>query len=155
MCAFLAHRYPEAFTIKRGRYEARDSTTHGESIGGKEAGAIIEIENRLTGDSFNFEELRKSEGPAWNPMKYAGRALILVSLTEEWTDGLYCCAVLQQDDLAVMVEDENGEYRFQAGSICTAGFWRLEDKIGRSLHEIHTNGKVPQFREKLKFSMER
>lgn len=54
-----------------------------------------------------------------------------------------------------MVEDEKGEYRFQAGSICTAGFWRLEDKIGRSLHEIHTSGKVPQFREKLKFSMER
>lgn len=74
MCAFLAHRYPEAFTIKRGRYDPRDPTTHGESIGGKETGAVIEIENRLTGDTFNFEELRKSEGSAWNPMKYAGRA---------------------------------------------------------------------------------
>lgn len=81
--------------------------------------------------------------------------------------------MLQQDDLAVMVEDGNGEYRFQAGSICTAGkwmrlsmialyakaertgFWRLEDKIGYTLHEIHTRGKVPQFETKLKFSMER
>jgi hypothetical protein len=35
--------------------------------------------------------------------------------------GLTRNAVLQQDDLAVMVEDANGEYRFQAGSICTAG----------------------------------
>lgn len=72
MCAFLAHRYPEAFVIKRGKYERGDPATHGESIGGEAAGAIVQIENRLTGDTFNFEELRKSEGAAWNPMKYAG-----------------------------------------------------------------------------------
>jgi hypothetical protein len=36
-----------------------------------------------------------------------------------------------------------------------SGFWRLEDKIGCSLDEIHTRGRVPQFETKLKFSMER
>ena len=34
-------------------------------------------------------------------------------------------------------------------------FWRLEDKIGQTLHYIHSEGKVPQFETKLKFSMER
>lgn len=102
--------------------------------------------------------------------------------------------MLVEDDLAVMVEGESGEYlcallaillrtasptladlphSFQAGSICTAGeffatlsadlahlstragFWRLEDKIGCSLEEIHSRGVVPQWKEKLKFSMER
>ena len=63
---------------------------------------------------------------------------------------MFAFPVLQQDDLAVMVEDENGEYIFQAGSICTAGSWRLEDKIGTSIDEIHSSGNVPQFKEKLK-----
>lgn len=72
MCAFLASRYPEAFTVKRSKYIPGDLSTHGESIGGKQAGAIVEITNNLTGDVFNFEELRKNEGSAWNPMKYAG-----------------------------------------------------------------------------------
>ena len=72
MCAFLAHRYPEAFIIKRGRYDSKNSATHGESIGGEAAGAIVQIENRLTGDVFDFEKLRESEGAAWSPMKYAG-----------------------------------------------------------------------------------
>lgn len=54
-----------------------------------------------------------------------------------------------------MVEDEQSHYRFQAGSITTAGFWRLEDKIGKTLAEIHESGRVPQFKQKLQFSMER
>ena len=51
----------------------------------------------------------------------------------------------------------DGLYRrsFQAGSICTAGFWRLQDKIGLSLEDIHSRGVVPGWKEKLKFSMER
>lgn len=73
MCAFLAGRYPECFKIRRTSYIPADPATHGESIGGKEAGAIVEIHNGLTGDTFNFEELRKIEGAEWNPMKYAGR----------------------------------------------------------------------------------
>ncbi|SGY27393.1 BQ5605_C129g13357 [Microbotryum silenes-dioicae] len=44
---------------------------------------------------------------------------------------------------------------FQAGSICTAGFWRLKDKIGRSLDYIHSSGEVPGWPTKLKFSIER
>lgn len=81
-----------------------------------------------------------------------------------------------QDDLAVVVEDENGEYRFQAGSVCTAGaysllsagmqkltrswpcaagFWRLQDKIGLALDEIHFGGAVPNYADKYQRSMNR
>lgn len=66
----------------------------------------------------------------------------------------------------------DGRYYFQAGAICVAGSWRLEDKIGLPLDEIHTDGNVPQCnepclvplylakfsfldREKLQMSMER
>lgn len=49
-----------------------------------------------------------------------------------------------QDDLALMIEGEDGRYYFQAGAICVAGFWRMQDKIGLPLDEIHTNGNVPQ-----------
>ena len=101
ICSFLAKRYPHYFKVSRGKYEARLSGTAGDSISGKEAGSVTSITNFITGDVFDFDTLRNEEGEAWDPMKYAG--------------------LLQQDDLAVMVEDSNGEYRFQAGSICTAG----------------------------------
>lgn len=39
---------------------------------------------------------------------------------------------------------EDGRYYFQAGAICVGGFWRMQDKIGLPLDEIHTNGNVPQ-----------
>lgn len=39
--------------------------------------------------------------------------------------------------------------------ISPAGFWRLQDKIGLSLEDIHSRGVVPGWRDKLKFSMER
>ncbi|KAL8283113.1 hypothetical protein RQP46_005891 [Phenoliferia psychrophenolica] len=94
----------------------------------------VSIRNNVTGDFWDFDELDKSD-PGWNPMRIGG--------------------LLQQDDLAVMVEGTDGEYYLQAGSICTAGFWRLQDKLGRSMDDIHSHGVVPGWKEKLKFSMER
>ncbi|KAJ7746760.1 hypothetical protein DFH07DRAFT_776270 [Mycena maculata] len=64
-------------------------------------------------------------------------------------------ALLVQDDLAVMVEGSNGGYYFQAGGIVVPGFWRMEDKIGMRLDEIHLSGNVPQYQEKLHTSFER
>lgn len=54
-----------------------------------------------------------------------------------------------QDDLAIMIEGKDGQYYLQAGSILLAGFWRLGDKLGMPLDEIHTSGDVPGYREKL------
>ncbi|QRV89729.1 alpha-mannosyltransferase [Ceratobasidium sp. AG-Ba] len=59
------------------------------------------------------------------------------------------------DDLALMLEGKDSRYYFQAGSICTAGFWRMKDKIGHPLERIHEGGRVPQYREKLRDSMNR
>ncbi|SCV70970.1 BQ2448_3732 [Microbotryum intermedium] len=126
MASYLAVRYPQYFVVNRFKYDAKDEYTWGDSLSGKEAGCIAVIENKLTGDVFDFAEIEKLEGKDWNPMKVA--------------------ALLTEDDLAVMCE---------AGSICTAGFWRLKDKIGRSLDYIHSSGEVPGWPTKLKFSIER
>ncbi|KAF5333428.1 hypothetical protein D9611_002344 [Ephemerocybe angulata] len=56
---------------------------------------------------------------------------------------LEIAALLISDDLAIMIEGNDGKYYFQAGAILVAGFWRLEDKIGMPLEEIHTSGDVP------------
>lgn len=62
-------------------------------------------------------------------------------------------ARLIQDDLALMVERPDGDYYLLAGTILLAGFWRLQDKFGMRLSEIHTSGDVPQYREKLEKGM--
>ncbi|KAG9310346.1 hypothetical protein JVU11DRAFT_9478 [Chiua virens] len=49
----------------------------------------------------------------------------------------------------------DGKYYFQAGLICVPGSWRMRDKIGMPLDEIHLSGYVPQFKDKLQLSMNR
>ncbi|KAJ5247445.1 hypothetical protein N7468_002428 [Penicillium chermesinum] len=68
-------------------------------------------------------------------------------------DPMATCARLVQDDLALMFERPDGQYYLLAGAILLAGFWRLSDKFGMPLSEIHTSGDVPQFREKLEKGM--
>ncbi|KAG9125854.1 hypothetical protein FRC07_005916, partial [Ceratobasidium sp. 392] len=70
-------------------------------------------------------------------------------------DPMKISGLLVQDDLALMLEGKDTRYYFQAGSICTAGFWRMRDKIGHPLERIHEGGRVPQYREKLRDSMNR
>ncbi|KAI5476635.1 hypothetical protein MNV49_007413 [Pseudohyphozyma bogoriensis] len=135
MASFLAARYPQMYRVERRKYDAEKEETWGDSLVGKEGGAVKLVRNLATNEVFDFDEIERVEGKDWNPMKVAG--------------------LLQMDDLAVMVEAADGQYFFQSGSICTAGFWRLQDKIGQPLEEIHSRGAVPKWREKLKFSMER
>ncbi|KAG5654646.1 hypothetical protein H0H81_009894 [Sphagnurus paluster] len=68
---------------------------------------------------------------------------------------LEIAALLVQEDLALMIEGTDGRYYFQAGAITVAGFWRIQDKIGLPLDEIHTSGDVPRYKDKLQLSMER
>lgn len=69
-------------------------------------------------------------------------------------DPMQTAARLIQDDLAIMIErPPEGEYYLLAGAILLAGFWRLEDKYGMRLSEIHTSGDVPQFQSKLEKGM--
>ena len=60
---------------------------------------------------------------------------------------------LVQDDLAIMFERPDGQYYLLAGTILLAGFWRLADKFGMPLSEIHTSADVPGFKTKLEKGM--
>lgn len=68
-------------------------------------------------------------------------------------DPIQMCARLVQDDLALMIERPDGQYYLLSGAVLLAGFWRLEDKVGMPLAEIHTSADVPQYREKLERGM--
>lgn len=87
------------------------------------------IDNLVTGESFDIRTRPLPE----DPMQTAAR--------------------LVQDDLAIMLERADGQYYLLAGSILLAGFWRLEDKFGMGMSEIHTSGDVPGFKEKLERGM--
>lgn len=89
----------------------------------------VGIDNLATGESFNIVERPLKE----DPMAIAAR--------------------LVQDDLAIMFEKPDGQYYLLAGAILLAGFWRLSDKFGMPLSEIHTSGDVPGFKDKLEKSM--
>jgi len=89
----------------------------------------VGMDNLVTGESFNIVERPLAE----DPMQMAAR----------WV----------QDDLAIMFEKEDGQYYLLAGAILLAGFWKLEDKLGMPLSEIHTSGDVPGYKEKLEKGM--
>ncbi|KAL4795345.1 hypothetical protein BDV19DRAFT_389222 [Aspergillus venezuelensis] len=69
------------------------------------------------------------------------------------TDPMALASTLIQDDLAIMIERPDGEYYLLAGCILLAGFWRLSDKLGMRLSDIHTSGDVPGYKEKLEKGM--
>ena len=89
----------------------------------------VGMDNLVTGESFNIVERPLAE----DPMQMAARMV--------------------QDDLAIMFEKDDGQYYLLAGAILLAGFWKLEDKLGMPLSEIHTSGDVPGFKEKLEKGM--
>ncbi|MCJ1257008.1 mannosyltransferase [Lignoscripta atroalba] len=90
---------------------------------------LVGMDNILTGESFNIVQRPLAE----DPMQMAARMV--------------------QDDLAIMFEKPDGQYYLLAGAILLAGFWRLEDKFGMPLSEIHTSGDVPGFKQKLEKGM--
>lgn len=73
----------------------------------------------------------------------------------ESDDPLRYASLLIQDDLALMIEGSDGQYYLKGGSIVLPGFWRLEDKLNMSLAQIHLEGNVPQYKEKLQQSMDK
>ena len=93
----------------------------------------VGVENVVTNERINVKNLTLNDGEPEDPMQLAAR--------------------LVQDDLAIMFEKEDGQYYLLAASILLPGFWRLQDKFGLSLSNIHTSGDVPQFKEKLEKGM--
>ena len=82
---------------------------------------------------------------------WSGEMIKSISPFDE--DPIQACARLVQDDLAIMIERDDGQYYLLSGAILLPGFWRLEDKFGMPLPEIHTSGDVPGFKEKLEKGM--
>jgi dimethylamine monooxygenase subunit A len=70
--------------------------------------------------------------PGLHPLDAAGRAV--------------------QEDLCVLV-DRGGAHVLVAGSVCFPSYWRLEDKIGRSLAGVHAP--VPHYAAELDLRVER
>ncbi|RDB20502.1 hypothetical protein Hypma_012433 [Hypsizygus marmoreus] len=68
---------------------------------------------------------------------------------------LEIASLLIQEDLALMIEGQDGQYYFQAGAILIPGTWRIQDKIGMPLEQIHITGNVPRYKEKLHTGMAR
>ncbi|GAA5992852.1 hypothetical protein JCM10908_001374 [Rhodotorula pacifica] len=107
IASFLALRFPQLYTVTRGRYDPSDPKTYGDSTAGEENGAVTGVANLITGETYDFAAIEASEGPEWNPMRVAG---------------------------------------------C---FWRLKDKLGLTLDEIHFKGAVPNYAEKYQKAMNR
>ncbi|KAF7370939.1 hypothetical protein MSAN_00727900 [Mycena sanguinolenta] len=78
-----------------------------------------------------------------------------IDIQREGAEAMRIAGLLIQDDLALMIEGSDGGYYFMAGAIIVPGFWRMEDKIGMNMQQIHMSGNVPQYEEKLQLSLER
>lgn len=58
------------------------------------------------------------------------------------------------EDFGIMLrDDQTGNYFLRAGVICSALGWNVGSKIGLQLHQIHDP--IPDYKEKMKFSMDR
>jgi hypothetical protein len=58
------------------------------------------------------------------------------------------------EDFAITLrDDKTGFYFFRAGVVCSSLGWNVGTKIGLQLHEIHRI--VPDYKEKMQFSMDR
>lgn len=90
------------------------------------------LKNLLTGEVFTFRRCNRDE------------------IKE---DPMLMAAKMVQDDLAIMIEGEDGNYVLKAGAIILPGFWRFKDKVGMPLNMIHTSGDVPKYQEKLQSGM--
>ena len=90
------------------------------------------VNNKVTGECFDVKELTVN-GRKEDPMQMNARLI--------------------QDDIAILYEGKDGQYYLRAGAVLLPGFWRLEDKWGMPLSEIHTSGNVPKFEEKLEKGM--
>ncbi|KAJ3723415.1 hypothetical protein FB446DRAFT_665726 [Lentinula raphanica] len=127
---YLSKRYPDAYSVSRN------------ASGGISSVTIISVNETL------------SLPPALAIKGSSSLALRQVSI-EEAEHAMKVSALLVQDDLALMVEGTDGRYYFQGGAICVPGFWRMRDKIGLPLEDIHIQGHVPQYETRLHHSMDR
>lgn len=137
LAEYLPRRYPSSFRVTRFPNGVPTPSIGGVSLAWGREQPVQTIEAVETGEKFDLRVLEGLDG---------------VEMGEE---AMRITAGLIQDDVALMIEGTDGKYYFQAGAICVAGFWRMRDKIGMALDDIHISGNVPRFKEKLQTSMEK
>ncbi|KAH7884044.1 hypothetical protein F5I97DRAFT_1813849 [Phlebopus sp. FC_14] len=137
LAEYLHRRYPSSFRVSRFPASSTAPSVGGIPLAWDGEMPIKTIEVIETGSRYDLGVLE---------------SLNSVGMGEE---ALRIANELVQDDIAIMVEGSDGKYYFQAGLICVPGFWRMRDKIGMPLDDIHTSGDVPRFKEKLQLSMNR
>ncbi|PLN76116.1 hypothetical protein BDW42DRAFT_179381 [Aspergillus taichungensis] len=71
------------------------------------------------------------------------------------TEAMATAALLVQDDLVIMVENDDEQYHLDAAAVCLPGFWRLKEKFRMSLDTLHFEAGVPHYAAKLQKSMNR
>jgi hypothetical protein len=135
MAAYLSARYPDLFQLDLAE-KRLDAGPYGENVRGVTRLASTEMD--LPSAHWTLLDAGGDD-----PMRVAGE--------------------LVPDDLALLLPDDNAEpdergwlqYRLISASICTAGFWRLKDKLNCTLQQIHLDGKVPDYKAKLMDPMDR
>ncbi|EER31948.1 conserved hypothetical protein [Candida tropicalis MYA-3404] len=91
--------------------------------------------------------------------KYENRIMEILSTGEKFNlndsslNPILSAAKLIQDDIIIMVEKEDGAYYLEGGCSTLAGFWRLREKVGLKLDDIHVTSGVPQYEKQLKTGM--
>ncbi|KAL4241323.1 hypothetical protein ABKN59_000084 [Abortiporus biennis] len=120
---------------------------------------LAEFLSRRYPDVYRVTRLAPSEGSyGWYGQGQI-KDITIVPLNRKFVigedDPLKISSLLIQEDFAIMVEGSDGRYYFQAGAVLIAGSWRMEDKLGMALDEIHTSGNVPQYQSKLDSPMAR
>ncbi|KAI0346975.1 hypothetical protein BDW22DRAFT_482216 [Trametopsis cervina] len=73
----------------------------------------------------------------------------------ESEEPMMLAGLLAVDDLTIMIKDTDDVYYLQAGVVAIPGMWRLQDKIGMNLDDIHLSGTVPEYKSKLQSPMNR
>ena len=53
-------------------------------------------------------------------------------------EALWRASLVVADDLVVMQPDAQGKYRLVAASLCSPSDWRLEEKLGSTMAEVHS-----------------
>jgi hypothetical protein len=95
------------------------------------------------------------------PGRFALRALRSIGTGGKWDFSQlslhpleHATRLVQEDFCILQSDDESGDtYRLTAGAVCFPSNWRLADKIGRALSDVH--GPVPGYAEKLASPVDR
>jgi hypothetical protein len=105
---------------------------------------------------FLLDHLRR-----YYPGRFAFRTLRSIGIDGKWDFSQlslhpleHATRLVQEDFCILQSDDESGDtYRLTAGAVCFPSNWRLADKIGRALSDVH--GPVPGYAEKLASPVDR